>query len=169
MMKTHLFTSGLQRVRTLVLIMAIVASTLTSALAQKTDLSGQWNLNRESSQLMTDFTMAPQTVTIVQKGDSLIVEKEMNMMGQAMNSLERYKIDGNECSNPGFMDATKVSEALWNDEGLVLTINSTMAFQGESLGMTEIFYLDDGGHLTIDYSMESSMGEMSEVYVFDKM
>lgn len=168
-MKTRFFSTDSQKAMILVLIMVVAASTLTSVMAQKIDLSGNWKINREASQLMEEFTMAPQTVNIVQKGDSLIVEKVQDMMGQAMNTNEKYKLDGSECSNPGFMDATKVSIALWNDEGLALWINSSMDFQGESMGITEVYYLDDDGHLNIEYSIQTSMGDMSETYVLDKL
>ena len=118
---------------------------------------------------MTEFTMAPQTVTIVQKRDSLYVDKTQDMMGQAMNTSEKYKLDGSECNNPGFMDVIKVSKALWNDEGLALWIYSSMDFQGEALGMTEVYYLDDNGNLNLDYSIQTSQGDMNEIYVFDKL
>lgn len=167
-MKTRIISPAGQKTKILLLILAIATATLTGASAQKPDLSGNWKINREASELMTDFTMAPQTVTIVQKGDSLIVEKVQDMMGQTMNTKEKYILDGTECSNPGFMDAAKISKAMWNDEGLALWIYSTMDIQGESMGMTEVFYLDDSGNLNIDYSIQTSMGDMSELYVLVK-
>lgn len=168
-MKINIFFRISQRMRRTALIMAVVFSALTGVMAQQINLTGNWKINREASQLMTEFTMAPQTVNIVHKGDSLIVEKVQDMMGQVMNTIEKYTMDGEECSNPGFMESTKISKALWNEAGLALWIYSSMSFQGESIGITEVYYLDDNGHLVLDYSIQTSMGDMSENYVFDKM
>ena len=168
-MRTKIFfPSQKVRIAAMIIMIAIISSAVTKVTAQTTDLSGDWKLNKELSQLMTEFTMAPQTVNIVQEGDSLIVQKVQDMMGQVMNTNEKYTMDGEECSNPGYMDAPKISKALWNEAGLALWIYSSMNIQGESIGITEVYYLDEDRRLRLDYSIQTSMGDMAESYAFDK-
>lgn len=136
--------------------------------ADPPDFNGSWKLNSSMSSLGTEYSFAPQTIKIIQDENTLTVEKVINMMGQLSTTNEKYTLDGTECKNPFMMDVQKTSKALWNDEKLSLWIYSTMDIPDMSLGTTEAYYLDDAGHLVILNTLQSSMGDMSETYVFDR-
>lgn len=149
-------------------LLAVLFFAPLSLLAQRPDFSGSWKLNRSQSKLMAEFTMAPQTLSIVQAGNNLTVDKVMDMMGQTSQTKEIYTLDGAECRNTGFMDMVRVSTANWDNASNKLTINSTLSFQGDSMNSVEEYYYDSDGHLVINSSTDSPMGVMAETYVFDK-
>jgi hypothetical protein len=151
----------------LAVVLAVFLSS-PALFAQKIDLSGDYILNKSMSTLSADFTLAPQTLKIVQQKDSFAVEKVTDMMGQIMNTAEKFTIDGAECVNAGFMGMDKKSKALWNEDGVSLWVSSTMDMQGDLVSMTEVYYLDNEGRLKIDLSASSSAGSISETYVMDK-
>ncbi len=116
------------------------------------------------------MSMGAKTLVIKHTADSLIVSKELDMMGQVTRMTEKHSLDGQNCTNPWFMDSRSVSRALWNDQKLSLWIYSAIEIQGATLNSSEAYYKDEAGRLVILFNMEiPTMDAIAETYVYDKL
>ncbi|MGQ9621464.1 MAG: hypothetical protein ACUVTX_10860 [Bacteroidales bacterium] len=136
--------------------------------AQSINFSGTWQLNSEKSQLNYDFSLAPKEIIINHDGNNLTVEKHSNFQGQDYTSVDKFTLDGAECTNPGFMESQKKSTALWSEDKTVLTIVSKM-YAGDygDVTITEIYKMDNDS-LVLDSTASSSYGDLREVMVYNK-
>jgi hypothetical protein len=152
--------------KTVIILIVLTISTLAGA--QGIDLSGSWKLNSSKSKLNAEFSMAPKSLNIAQKGNDLSVERHSEFQGQEFVSNDKFTLDGKECTNAGFMDSEKKSTAVWSDDKKSLKVISKIAIgDGGEMVITEIFKLD-GDSLVIDSSSSSSFGDMAETMVYDK-
>ncbi len=148
----------------------ILASLMISALvgAQGIDLSGNWKLNSSKSKLNAEFSMAPQTLIIVQNGNELNIERHSDFQGQQMVTADKITLDGKECVNKGFMDSEKKSTATCSDDKKSLKIVSKISMgEGGEIVITETFKID-GDSLVVESSSASSFGDSVETMVFNK-
>lgn len=141
---------------------------LSFGLFAQVDLSGKWKLNSSKSKLNQEFSMAPGTIALVQKGNDLSIEKHSEFQGQEFVSNDKLTLDGKECINPGFMDTQKKSACAWSADKKMLTITSKIPVgDGGDMTITEVYKLD-GANLVVDSKASSSFGEMAETIVYDK-
>jgi hypothetical protein len=141
---------------------------LAAGLFAQTDFSGKWKLNSSKSKLNQEFSMAPGSIVVTQKGNDLSVEKHSNFQGQEFVSNDKLTLDGKECINTGMMDSQKKSNCTWSADKKMLTVTSKIPF-GEGGDMSQIeIYKIDGVNLVIENKITSSFGDMTETMVYDK-
>ncbi|NLX29239.1 MAG: hypothetical protein GXY59_09750 [Bacteroidales bacterium] len=139
-----------------------------AAMAQTPDFSGTWKLNREKSKLGAEFSMAPQSMVLVQDAATLTVERHSEFQGQEFVIKDKFTLDGKECLNEGWQGTKKKSTATWSDDKKVLTIKSAIPMEGAGeISITEKYALTEGA-LSVVSTSSSDWGTNSETYVFDK-
>ena len=151
------------------LFLVVLFSLPLSGMAQgKTDLSGEWKLNRSKSKLNAEFSMAPTRILLTQKANSLTSERTSVFQGETYTSTSTYTLDGKDSKNLGFMDTEIISQASWTDDGISLGINTTVPMQdGGNMTIHETYKME-GGSLIIENQFEGPWGESSETWVYDK-
>lgn len=151
----------------IIFILAAFALTLSS-FAQTPDFSGKWKLNSGKSKLGDQFSMAPSSIVIVQKGNDFSIEKVSDFGGQAFTITDKYTLDGKECLNTGWQDSQKKSTAIWSDDKKTLKVTSKLSI-GDGGDMTTIeIYKMEGANMVIESSSSSSFGDMAETMAYDK-
>ena len=116
----------MQRVLALAAIAVLLGAPAATVVAQGTDFSGTWNLDRDSSELpqgrggggrgaggRRGGGLMAETLVISQNATSITVEQQS---GDQSRTIE-YAIDGSEttvkvCTAPGFLD-TRLRYAAW--------------------------------------------------------
>ncbi len=152
----------------IIFVLAAFALTLSS-FAQAPDFSGKWKLNSGKSKLGDQFSMAPATVSIVQKGNDFSIEKISDFGGQEFTLSEKYTLDGKECVNTGWQDSQRKSTAVWSADKKSLKITSKLNIgDGGDMTIIEVYKMD-GANLVIDSSSSSSFGDMAETMAYDKV
>jgi hypothetical protein len=135
---------------------------------QGIDFSGSWKLNSTKSKLNAEFSFAPNSIIIVQKGNELKVEKHSNFQGEDVITTDKLTLDGKEVINVGFRDTQKKSIASWADDKASLKVISKLSIgDGGEMTITEVYKLT-GGNLVIESNSSSSFGDMAEIMVYDK-
>lgn len=154
-----LFVAGL----TMILLLAGIAVN-----AQQVDISGKWKLNTTKSSLGYDFSLAPKQLNIVQQENALSMERFTEMMGQSLNYTDKFTLDGKECINEGMAGADRKSVVNWGEDKKSLIIKTKIPTEefGE-VEVTETLSVDDST-LTLKSLAVSGMGELYEIFVFDK-
>jgi hypothetical protein len=148
------------------LLTAILISVISNG--QGIDFSGSWKLNSTKSKLNAEFSFAPNSIIIVQKGNELKVEKHSNFQGEEFTTTDNLTLDGKEAINVGFRDTQKKSVANWADDKASLKVISKLSIgDGGEMTITEVYKLIDG-NLVIESNSSSSFGEMAETMVYDK-
>jgi len=159
-----LLTSSLRN--SAILLILIFMSALVSG--QETDFSGKWKLNTSKSSLSYDFSLAPKQLNIVQEENALSMERFTEMMGQSLNYTDKFTLDGKECINEGMGGADRKSVVTWGEDKKSLIIKTKIPTDeyGE-VEVTETLSVDEGT-LTVKSLAVSGMGELYEIFVFDK-
>lgn len=139
-----------------------------SAVSIGQNLSGSWKLNQSKSKLNDQFSFSPKVLKITQDCNSLVLAKTLEFQGQSMEASENYTLDGEECSNPGFMDASKKSTVMVSADKKTVKIISKISMYNGHIELEEVFMLVDGG-LVFESKSKSSFGEMVETAVYDKL
>jgi hypothetical protein len=141
--------------------------TLTS-MAEVSNFSGTWNLNKAKSTLNDQFSMAPNQIILAQTADVLDVEKHATWQDQEFTINDKLTLDGKECINPGWQDTEKKSTAVWSDDQKMLTVTSKLPMQdGSDMTIIETYQME-ADSLKVMVTASSSFGEVSETYLFDK-
>lgn len=133
------------------------------------NISGSWKLNDSKSKLNEQFSLSPKSMKVTQEGNTLVLVKTVEFQGQANESTEKYTLDGKECSNPGFMDATKKSTAVISPDNKTITITSKVSMGENEINSVEVFSLNGDNNLVYDSKSNSSFGDMVETAVYDKL
>ena len=148
------------------IIVALLVSSL--AAAQTVNFSGTWKLNSSKSKLGTEFSMAPNSIVIVQKGNDLSVEKHSNFQDQEFTTNDKLTLDGKECINPGWQDSQKKSTVTVSEDKKSLKITTKFPMNdGNEITIIEVYKME-GSNMVIESSSSSSFGDMSETMVYDK-
>lgn len=148
------------------IFVALLISSL--AAAQTVNFSGSWKLNSSKSKLGAEFSMAPNSIIIVQKGNDMSVEKHSSFQDQEFTTNDKLTLDGKECINPGWMDSQKKSTVtIAEDKKSLKVTNKFPMNDGEEMIITEVYKMD-GTSMVIESSAASSFGDMSETMVYDK-
>jgi len=150
-------------------IKILLATLLISsvAAAQVVNFSGSWKLNTSKSKLNTEFSFAPKTITLVQNGNNLNVEKLSTFDYQDYTTNDKLTLDGKECINPGWQDFQKKSTAVWSEDKKSLIITSKVSTDSDDIIIKEVYKMD-GSNMVLESSLSSYNGEMSETIFYDK-
>ncbi len=135
---------------------------------QSIDFSGKWKLNSTKSSLSHDFSLAPKKLNIQHEGNSLMMERFAEYMGQSLNYTDKFTLDGQECLNEGMGGTNRISVVNWNEDKNSLVIKTKI--KTDEFGEVEVTetLLFDGNNLTVKSLASSGMGELYEVFIFDK-
>ncbi|MBN1185763.1 MAG: hypothetical protein JXB49_26005 [Bacteroidales bacterium] len=147
------------------LIMLAVAF---SAVSFGQDISGKWELNESKSKLNEQFSFSPKSLEITQDDNTLVLVKTVEFQGQSTNITEKYTLDGKECNNPGFMDATKKSTVSISDDKKIIKISSTISMDNGSMNLEEVFS-KNGDNFVFESKTSSSFGDTTETAVYNKL
>lgn len=136
--------------------------------SQQADFTGKWKLNTSKSSLSYDFSLAPKQLNIAQEENALAMERFAEMMGQSLRYTDKFTLDGKECINEGMGGANRKSVVNWSEDKKSLVIKTKIPTEeyGE-VEVTETLSVD-GNNLTVKSLASSGMGELYEVFVFDK-
>jgi len=139
-----------------------------SAAAQTVDFSGTWTLNKAASKMADQFSMAPTNIKIVQRANTLDIERHSNFQGNDLTVKDKFTLDGKESINPDWADSQKRSIAAWSDDkaSLVITTKISLGDNGE-MTIIEVYRLKDK-QLVIEARSSSFFDEVAETLVFDK-
>lgn len=147
----------------------LIALFLTPAvMAQTTDFSGTWKLNKGKSKLNEQFSMAPQSLVMVQEAALLSVERHAEFQGEAFVTKDKFTLDGKECVNEGLQGTKKKSTAVWADDKKSLTIKTTIPMEGGGdFSLKEVYSLTEDC-LVLETTATSDWGTNTETFVFNK-
>lgn len=144
-----------------------------NGIAQKTDFSGEWKLNREKSEI-TGNSLFLSKITMTLKGDSLLTTRVYeNGNGQEYPFDEKLSLDGKECKIVIY-DMPRTSTATRSKSDGAVSIMSTTTFNGNS-GMEDLVTKetwkpgDDGKILTMEFTNKMSGNETSGKYLYEKV
>jgi len=151
-----------------ILYLLVFSFIALTSMGKVSDFSGTWNLNKEKSTLNEQFSMAPNQLILAQTADVLDVEKHATWQDQEYTIKDKLTLDGKECINDGWRDTKKKSTAVWSADEKSLTITSKLPLQDNSeMTITETYQMEEN-YLKVVVSASSSMGEMTETFLFDK-
>jgi hypothetical protein len=151
-----------------VMILMLVAG-LGTALAERSNFSGEWKLNVDKS----DFGMAPavsnRTDKIVHKDPSLQITRAQTTAAGAGTSEYTCTTDGKECAVSITGGAVKLSGAAFKWVEDTLTFDGKGTYNGGDLSIHEKWALSpDGKALTIQRHLTVSVGEADQTLVLEK-
>lgn len=139
----------------------------SASIAQKVKFSGDWILNEDKSELGHEYSLAPASLSIKQTRKLLVMNTVHIWKNQALESEQRFTLDGKECKNAGFGDSTTLSSAKMNRESKTIKIVTQGRAEGLDYTFTQDISLRDG-HLVVNARAETALGELQETFVFDK-
>jgi hypothetical protein len=140
----------------------------SAAIAQKVNYSGEWKLNEDKSELGYDFSMAPASMTVTHTKKALDLKSVNVFDGQEVATESHFTLDGEETENIGFGESATKSTAVFDKKTSVITIET--AGSAEGVGdwtSTQIMSMKEGS-MVVKFDAASDMGEIAEIYVFDK-
>jgi len=146
---------------------------LTFAQDKKPNFAGEWNLDREKSELPEGRGggMMASKMVITQEENKLVVEStRTNRDGEAITISATYTLDGKECENKA-NNMTSKSTAVWSKDGKSLEINTeaTYSRNGQNFTMTDkSTWSMESGNLLIDSTRTSSRGDRKSKLVYTK-
>lgn len=153
-------------------MMAVASALSARVIGQISDFSGTWKLDRTKSTQMDYFpTLVKLTVEV--RGDTLYSERTYESGdGQEYPFTENVSIDGKEYKITIY-DMPRVSKAIWLDSDSILSVESVTTYYGsngpEDFRSREAWKLDKTNKiLTVNFTNNSSMGEFSGAFVFNK-
>lgn len=139
-----------------------------------TNFSGQWELNKDKSDLGQFADFAPHTIKADQTDDSITISRTApSFNGGDNTTTETLTFDGKECESTLFGDSKKKDSLKWSDDGKSFTITYKLLldFNGQQneVNGTEAWSLsDDGKTLTLQGNSTSSFGDMSTKAIYEK-
>lgn len=148
---------------------AMLVVGLGTAMAARSNYTGEWKLNTEKS----EFGMAPpisnRTDKIVHKDPSLQITRAQTMAAGAGTSEYTCTTDGKDCTISVTGAAIKLTGASfkWVDD--VLTFDGKGTYNGGDLSIHEKWVLSaDGKTITIQRQLTVSEGETGQTLVLEK-
>ncbi|MEI6950027.1 hypothetical protein V9K67_22770 [Paraflavisolibacter sp. H34] len=148
---------------------------LASRTIAQADLSGEWKLNEQKSELgQFGANLAPKSLKVQSVADAVSIERTaLTRNGEERTTKERLTFDGKEAETAIYGNSKKKSTAKWSPDGQVLTVNSTILFDrnGETMEIkvTETWKLAEGGLLSVESTSTSSWGTNTMKLVYDKV
>jgi hypothetical protein len=140
--------------------------------AQKPDLSGEWKLNKEKSNIV-DAQLFLSKITIQVKTDSLFTTRVYeNGNGEEYPFEENLSLDGKDCKIVIFEMPRSSKATLSNTDGAIMIASSTTFNNGngpQDMTANETWKMDNDGHfLTLTFSNKMSGNETTGTYYFEK-
>jgi hypothetical protein len=145
----------------------VLASFSIAAFGQKVDFSGEWTLNREISELGSQFSLAPESLRVEHARRTLDMTGTTEFNGLEYQISQHLTLDGKTCENKGFNDSVTSSTAAYDKKSGIITIVTRGAMQGSRYTLTRTLSLKEG-QLVVTSEAVSDMGTMNETFVFDK-
>jgi len=160
------------RVLTIAVLVSFSVNINLFAQKGKVDFSGEWSFN-ESKSNMGEGRFQTSLMLIKQEGNNLTIERlQKGRDGQEMKVTQKLTLDGKESKYTAGR-GTRKSTVTWSDDGMALTVKSTMVFDrnGETMEMKSVeqWKLSEGGKiLSIESSSSTPRGERKATMVYDK-
>ena len=139
----------------------------------KPNFAGEWNLDREKSELPSGRggrSMAAKMVIAQEKNKLVVKSTTTNRDGEERIITATYTLDGKECENEMY-NTTSKSTAEWSEDGKTLEINTEATFsrngQDYNMKMKNIWSLEKG-NLILDSTRSSSRGESKSKLLYVK-
>jgi hypothetical protein len=142
-------------------------------LAQKSDFSGEWKLNKEKS-VLADNQLFLSGITIQLRSDSLLTTRVYeNGNGEQYPFQENISLDGKDCKIVIF-DMPRTSTATVSNADKSLMIASTTTFNGnngpEDMTAKETWKVDaEGKMLNLEFTNKMSGNETTGKFFYDKV
>ena len=161
------------RVLTIAVLVSFSVNMNLFAQKGKVDFSGEWSFNESKSDMGEGRFQTSLKLTIKQEGNNLTIERlQKGRDGQERKSTQELTLDGKESEYTAGR-GTRKSTVTWSDDGLALTVKSTMVFDrdGETMEMKSVeqWKLTDGGKiLSIESASSTPRGERKATMVYDK-
>ncbi|MCU7551192.1 hypothetical protein OCK74_18875 [Chitinophagaceae bacterium LB-8] len=153
----------------------ICLSTTAAVLFANADLSGEWKLNEQKSELgQFGGRMAARKLKVSSQADAISIERtSVTQNGEERTTSEKLTFDGKETETTVFGNNKKKSTAKWSDDGQTLNINSVMVFDrnGEQMEIkvAEAWKLTENGQvLSVESTSTSSRGTNTLKLVYEK-
>jgi hypothetical protein len=153
----------------LTLITLLILLPAFTCTAQKADISGEWKLNKEKSQIAENLFLSK--ITLKLKPDSILTTRVYeNQNGEEYSFDEKLSLDNKECKIVIY-DMPRTSNAT-NTEGTI-SIASTTTFNGnggmEDMVAKETWKLGEDGNLTLEFTNKMSGQELTGKYLYEKV
>lgn len=155
-------------------LVALVLLFSFTSLPDKADFSGEWNLNKDKSDLGQFADFATRVIKADQKADNISIARTANSFdGSEVTSTEMLPFDGKETESTVFGNSKKKTTAKWSDDGQTLTMTYTIMldFNGQTNEVkgVETWTLGDGGKtLVSQVNNSSSFGDFATKGVYEK-
>jgi len=157
------------------LLILFASMNLTTVMAQKTDFSGIWKLNKENTDFGDHFSpnSIPIQLIIIQKKDTISIERtSRNKQGETHVYLEKLATDGRTSEVLINEVLKKISGSKWSDDRqTMLEISSTYieAGQDKQRKASDTWVLSNAGMtLTVSRIDENQDGRFLSKAVYDK-
>lgn len=151
-------------------IVFAIAFVLFSSLAigQKVNYSGEWKLNEAKSELGSEFSLAPARITVKHSRKTLDMQIVNVWDGQEIVNDQHYTLNGKEVENLGFAESVTKSTAEVDKKSKAIIIVTKGSAEGMDYTLTQLISLKDG-NLIMNSEAASDMGELIEIYVYEKL
>jgi hypothetical protein len=153
----------------------VCLSTTAAVLFANADLSGEWKLNEQKSELgQFGGRMAARKLKVTSGADTISIERtSVTPNGEERTTTEKLTFDGKEIETTIFGNNKKKSTAQWATDGQTLNVNSVIVFDrnGEQMEIkvTEAWKLTDNGQaLSVESTSTSSRGTNTMKLVYEK-
>jgi CheY-specific phosphatase CheX len=140
----------------------------------KVNFSGNWSLNEGKSELGDFGRFVTRKIKTDQKDDAITITKTTpSFSGDDVTTTETLTFDGKTSESTVFGNSKKKSTAKWSDDGNMLTITYSIAFErnGQTFDITgtETWTLvNEGKSLSLQNSSTSPQGERTTKAIYDK-
>jgi hypothetical protein len=145
-----------------------------TSLPDKVNFSGEWNLNKNKSDLGQFADYATRIIKADQKADMISISRTSNSFtGEEVTTMETLPFDGKETESTIFGNSKKKTTVKWSDDGQAFTMTYTMFldFNGQTTEIkgVETWTLSDGGKTLISQNnSSSSFGDLATKAVYEK-
>lgn len=147
-----------------VIALAFLSAT---AFGQKVNFSGDWKLNESKSELGYEFSLAPKSMTVEHTKKTLDLTSVSEWDGQDIESKSHFTLDGEISENVGFAESVTKSTANFDKKAGSLKIVTNGSVEGMDYTITQTMTMKDG-NLVVNSVGASDMGEVVEIFVFEK-
>jgi hypothetical protein len=160
------------KTKTSILILLLLILSVSFVHAQKPDLSGDWKLNKEKSNI-GNAQLFLSKITIQVKTDSLFTTRVYeNGNGEEYPFEENLSFDGKDCKIVIY-EMPRSSKATRSEtDGSIMIASATTFNNGngpEDMTANETWKMDNEGHfLTLTFTNKMSGNEMTGTYYFEK-
>lgn len=173
--KTYMKNVLSKKLATVLLAGFVCLTAAATALFAHADLSGDWKLNEQKSE-MGQFggRMTARKLKVSSQADAITIERtSVNQNGEERTTTEKLTFDGKETETTVFGNNKRKSTAKWSDDGQQLTIQSVMVFdrngQTMEIKSNEVWKLTENGQaLSLESTSTTQRGTNTMKLVYEK-